>query len=155
LHRMFGTELSPGLGDIDSWDENSTLPRAVEHRSMANLFLLPAGRLPELPAEFLASPVFGSILQTCAKHFDYVLVDSPPILAVADASIIAAKTGGTIAVLRSQRTTRSLAMSLTRALQRTESPLIGAVLNDVRHPMLDGYYEYSYSRQKGSQLHAG
>jgi succinoglycan biosynthesis transport protein ExoP len=155
LHRMFGTALSPGLGDIDSWDDNSNLPRLVEHSSLSNLFLLPAGRQPELPAEFLASPLFGSVLETCARQFDYVLVDGAPILAVTDASIIAAKTSGIIAVLRSQSTTRPLAVSLIKALQRTESPVIGAVLNDVRHPMLDGYYEYSYSRQKGNHLHAG
>ena len=146
LHRRFGTTLSPGLGDIQSWDENSTLPKVVEHSSLSNLFLLPAGHRPDLPAEFLASPLFGSILKGC---------ESAPILAIADASIIATKTSGTIAVLRSQSTTRALAISLIKALRRTGSPVIGAVLNDVRRPMLDGYYEYGYSRRKGNQLHAG
>jgi capsular exopolysaccharide synthesis family protein len=155
LHRRFGTTLSPGLGDIQSWDENSTLPKVVEHSSLSNLFLLPAGHRPDLPAEFLASPLFGSILKGCERDFDYVLVDSAPILAIADASIIATKTSGTIAVLRSQSTTRALAISLIKALRRTGSPVIGAVLNDVRRPMLDGYYEYGYSRRKGNQLHAG
>lgn len=154
LHRMFDAPVSPGLSEIESWDENSALPTFVEHSMLSSLFLLPAGRRPDLPAEFLASPLFGSLLQSCAKQFDYVFVDSPPILAVTDASIIATKTSGTIAVLRSQSTTRPLVSSLIKALQRTQSPTVGLVLNDVRRPALDGFYSYSYSRQKGNQLNA-
>ncbi len=156
LHRLFGAHLSPGLSDVRSWsDETSELPGVVGHGTLANLFLLPAGEQPALPSEFLASPVFDSLLQSCAKRFDYVVIDSAPILAVTDASILAAKTTSTLAVLRSQVTTRPVATALVRALERTQANIIGIALNDVRHPALNGFYAYSYSRGKGYQLDAG
>jgi capsular exopolysaccharide synthesis family protein len=153
LHRLFGTSLSPGLSDIHSWDDTSA-PRVVEHSTLSSLFLLPAGEQPALPAEFLALPVFDSLLQSCVKCFDYVLIDSPPILAVTDASILAAKATATIAVLRSQRTTRPVTSALVKTLERAQAATIGLVLNDVRHPALNGFYTYSYSRQEGYQLNA-
>jgi succinoglycan biosynthesis transport protein ExoP len=155
LHRLFGAQLSPGLGDVHSWDESSQLPRMVEHKTLSNLFLLPAGRQPDLPSEFLSSPVFDSMLQSCVKCFDFVLIDSPPILAVTDASILASKVTATIAVLRSRRTTRHMAAALVKTLERTQSVTIGLVLNDVRDPVLNGFYSYKYSREKGYRLNAG
>jgi Mrp family chromosome partitioning ATPase len=83
-----------------------------------------------------------------SRSYDYILIDSPPILAVTDASIIAAKVHAVIAVVRSRRTTRAALAALAQAMQRTHAPIIGFVLNDVQQPTLNGFYDYGYSRKE-------
>ncbi len=78
------------------------------------LFLLPAGPIPPNPSELVGSKRFVDLLEELKTHFDYIFVDSPPILLVTDAQLIALRTDGIIAVVRSKKTTK-------RALQRTLS----------------------------------
>jgi Mrp family chromosome partitioning ATPase len=118
----------------------------AQHSSLPTLFLLPAGKEPELPTELFVSPGFDSVLRKLSNQFDYVLIDSPPILAVTDASIIATKVSAITAVVRSRRTTRPVLSALVQAMHRTNAPVLSFVLNDVRHPKSDGFYDYSYSR---------
>jgi Mrp family chromosome partitioning ATPase len=126
----------------------------VQHASLPSLFMLPAGKRPQLPAEVLGSAAFDALIRKLSTQYDYVLIDSPPILAVTDASIIATKVKAVVAVVRSRNTTRLALSALVQAIQRTHAPTFSFVLNDVQNPTLDGFYEYSYSRRKGDQLAA-
>ena len=146
LHRFFGVPLSPGLSQVTTEALGSTIPFVVTHSLLPTLSLLPAGESPQLPAEYFESQLFDSFLRESASRFDLVIFDGPPVLPVADASIIAAKVGGTIGVVRSRNTTRSTHNDFVQALRRTNTPILGFVLNDVRNPVLDGFHEYSYSR---------
>jgi polysaccharide export outer membrane protein len=110
--------------------------------------MLAAGKQPDLPTELFGSAAFEALLRTSQARYDYVLIDSPPILPVADASVIAAKVGGIIAVVRSGYTTRALSSAMVQSLDRTRTPLLGIVLNDVRPKFLEEAYGYSYSRVK-------
>ena len=154
LHRLFGCEMSPGLGDLQAPVSAPEIRGIVQHAALPSLSLLPAGHLPEFPAEYFGSDTFAALLAACAHRYDYVLIDSPPMLAVTDASMIASKVTGTIAVLRSRSTTRSIFSASINALRRTGTPVIGVLLNDVRNPSMDGFYDYSYSRQKGAEINA-
>jgi len=147
LHNLFQCAISPGLGDVDaSLDE-----KIVSHSKLPTLSILPAGRRLEFPAEFFSSNAFTSILESCSRDFDYILIDSPA-MSVADASIIASKSEGIIAILRSRRTTRSTFAHLLNSLLRTGTPVIGVVLNQVRRPSLDGFPVHSGS-EKDSNDH--
>jgi len=108
--------------------------------------MLPAGEEPELPTELFGSSAFDSVLWRLSSRYDYVLIDSPPILAVTDASIIATKVSAIAAVVRSRNTTRPVLSALVQAMQRTHAPILSFILNDVRHPVLDGFHDYGYSR---------
>lgn len=99
-----------------------------------------------MPTELFGSPAFDSVLWMLSGQYDYVLIDSPPILAVTDASIIATKVSAITAVVRSRSTTRPVLSALVQALQRTHAPILSFILNDVRHPTLDGFHDYGYSR---------
>lgn len=154
LHRRFHVERAPGLSESLSQTSGVELAGVVRHGKLPNLSLLPAGMQPELAAELFGSARFDSLLQACAARYDHVLIDSPPILAVTDAAIIAAKVDGILAVVRSRRTTRPLIAGLAQALERTNAPVLGFVLNDVLHPSLDGLYGYSYARETGKGVHA-
>ena len=86
------------------------------------------------------------MLRRLSSQYDYVLIDSPPILAVTDASIIATKVSAIAAVVRSRSTTRAVLSALVQALHRTHVPILSFILNDVRDPTLDGFHDYGYSR---------
>jgi capsular exopolysaccharide synthesis family protein len=146
LHRLFSTALVPGLVEACSNSVSTELWGIVQHLSLPTLHLLPAGERPELPTELFESPEFDSILGKLASLYDYVLIDSPPVLAVTDASVIATKVDGIVAVVRSENTTRQALSALVQAMQRTHAPVLSFVLNDVRRPAMEGFYEYSYSR---------
>ena len=146
LHNLFGIPRSPGLGDIAEQIATSPSGGITQHGTLPSLYVLPAGKQVGLPAEFFSSTVFDKLLAGVEGRFDYVIIDSPPVLPVTDASIIATKVDGIIGVLRSQSTTRPAFSGLLGALQRTGCPIVGFVLNDVRHPTLDGFHEYSYLR---------
>jgi len=151
LHRLFGCAISPGVSDLVDPVTHAEVLGVVRHTSLSNLFMLPAGLPPAFPAEFFESGTFDALLRVCAADYDYVLIDSPPILSVTDTSIIAGKVGGTIAVVRSRTTTQSVLSSLIESLRHTKTPVLGVVLNDVRNPQVDGFHGYSYSRQEENE----
>jgi polysaccharide biosynthesis transport protein len=148
LHFLFGCKLSPGLADLEIPVSGSKIAGVIQHPDLPKLSMLPAGRLVDFQAEFFGSGVFDSLLDACAQHYDYVLIDSPPMLSVTDASLIATRVTGCIAVVRSRTTTRAVFSAMVEALRRTGTPTIGVLLNDVRRPTLDGFYEYSYASHK-------
>lgn len=155
LHRLFQTASAPGVSELCAHPvESVDVPGIVQHGSLPTLFMLPAGERPEFPSELLESVAFNLLLSKVSTVYDYVLIDSPPILAVTDASILASKVGGVIAVVRSRSTTRAVVAGLVQAIQRTNATNLSFVMNDVRHPTLDGFYTYSYSRDKGGHLAA-
>jgi polysaccharide biosynthesis transport protein len=151
---LFGCEKSPGLGDVSPAGSHIEIDGLVQHSSIKTLYILPAGNRPGLPSEFFSSTAFDEVLKMCANRFDYVVIDSPPILRVTDAAIIAKKVDGIITVLRSQATTKSMVSSVAQILVRTNVPALGFVLNGVHNPSLDGFHDYSYLREKGSEAHA-
>jgi polysaccharide biosynthesis transport protein len=154
LHRLFGCAISPGVSDLEDPVTKAEVLGVVRHTSLPNLYMLPAGRPPEFPSEFFESQAFDTLLRVCAADYDYVLIDSPPILSVTDTSIIASKVGGTIAVVRSRRTTQSVLSSMIDSLHHANTPVLGVLLNDVRNPTADGFHGYSYSREEEGQVHA-
>ena len=150
LHVLFGCEVGPGLGDLKNSHSGAKIEGIVQHPGLPGLSLLPAGHMLEFPAEFLGSDVFASVLEACSRCYDYLFIDSPPLLSLTDASIIASRVTGIIAVLRSRSTTRPIFSSLINALRRTGTPTIGVLLNDVHKQNLDGFYEYSYEYSNAS-----
>jgi len=148
LHRHFGAELSPGLSDCIGEAASQDVSHVIRHSTLPTLYMLTAGKQPDLPTELFGTAAFEALLRTSESRYDYLLIDSPPMLPVADASVIAAKVGGIIAVVRSGRTTRSLFSALAQSLDRTRTPVLGIVLNDMRPKFLEDAYGYSYSHVK-------
>ena len=146
LHRLFSTSVAPGLSETCEKADSTDIFGIVQHSSVPGLYLMPAGEQPQLPSELFESLAFDSVLRRLSSLYDYVLIDSAPILAVTDASVIATKVSAIIGVVRSRSTTRSVFTALVQAMQRTHTPALSVVLNDVRRPSVDGFYDYSYSR---------
>jgi len=133
LHSALGTSSTPGLGDylLGEVDELS----AIQRGSMENLFFLPSGRTVEHPAELINNGRMAHLLERVGPLFEWVIVDSPPAVPVADASQLADYADGVLLVVRSQETPYDTAQRAQREFQG--KVLVGVVLNGM---MREGAY---------------
>jgi len=148
MHRHLGTSQTPGLSDylLGECDEFSTLQRGP----MENLFFLPAGRLVPSAPELLANGRLKLLLQRVEPLFDWIILDSSPVVPVSDSTLVAHVCDGVLLVVRSNMTPSHLAR---RA--REEFPdklLLGVVLNGAATDKMTRS-KYYYGEAVGS--HAG
>ncbi len=120
--------------------EQATLPVP----GVSNLFVIPCGPIPPNPAEILSSPTAGELLRQLRSDFDYVLVDSPPVLSVTDARILATLTDAVVLVVRAYHTPYDVVRRARAVLYSAGARILGVALNDVDIHR-DGYYGYKYS----------
>ncbi len=147
LHKALGAANAVGLSSYLSG--NTELGPIIQDTQIPNLFLVSSGPIPPNPSELLASEHFDFLLETLRRsgHFDHVLIDSPPLLSVADPVIMASKAGGTILVVQCGRTARMAVARGREKLMQAKANILGVVLNDVdvRHGEYYGYhYGYRY-----------
>jgi non-specific protein-tyrosine kinase len=129
LHSVFGLADQPGLTTM-VLDEAIQPP--LQATSVAGVSLISAGPLPPNPAELISSERFTRVLGAIGDQADVVLVDAPPMSAVADATILATRVDGVLLVVDSGRTRRDAARRATDQLQRVGARLLGAVLTNVK-----------------------
>jgi len=134
------------------------LDEAIEHLGMANLDVLTCGPDVPNPAELLNSNRFAEVVKTLAQQYDRVLIDSPPVIAVADAQILAALCDVTILVLRAQQSTRRVSMQACDSLAGVGGRILGVVVNDVprrsdRYGYSSGYGYHDYNYRSGGDGH--
>ena len=98
---------------------------------VTNLHVVPCGPIPPNPAEVLSSPITGELLHKLRAQFDYVLVDSPPVLSVADARILATLTDAVVLVTRAHATPYDVVRRARGTLYGSGARILGVALNDV------------------------
>jgi capsular exopolysaccharide synthesis family protein len=140
LDRAFRVERSPGLTEVIVGE--AMLADAIHETEVPNLSILASGRFPPNPAELLGSSRMQEILRDAKAKFDVVLLDSPPLLAVTDAAVLATMVDGVVLVIRTQRTKRDAVRRAIGHIRSVRGRLLGAVLNDV--DMRSGAYYGSY-----------
>jgi len=116
---------------------------AVLKTETTNLYLLPSGNLPPNPSELLASERMSFLISNLKKRFDFLVIDSPPILPASDALILAPHTDGVVMLIRAGLMNRKLIRKAVEQLELSQANLIGVVLNEV-DVKKDGYYKYYY-----------
>jgi capsular exopolysaccharide synthesis family protein len=127
------------VGDI-------SLADAVQHvPNEPRLAILPAGPPPPNPSELLSTRRASEMLRLLGEEADYVLVDSPPVLPVTDAIVIAGIVDATIMVVTANSTTKRQSQRALELLEQIDAPMIGAVLNGVEHGDRGYGYAYGYS----------
>lgn len=116
-----------------------------------NLFLIPAGPFPSNPTELLGNERFAAMIPVLKKAFDYILFDTPPLMNVIDAAVVAKECDGSILVVASDCTSRVEVQNVTEQLRSANSNVLGVVLNkvDVRR---GSYYgkKYGYGNKYGN-----
>jgi non-specific protein-tyrosine kinase len=147
LHRLFAVPLQGGLATsllAGRLDGNIQAAPAV-----ARLSVLPAGPLPPNPAELLGSQAMRKLLDDLAQQADMVLMDSPPVLAVTDAALLAQIVDGVLLIVEAGKTRRGMAREAIARLRQVRGNLIGVVLN--RAPAHGGDGSYYYGDGEGEQ----
>ncbi len=147
LHRILDLEgveegLSDALTHEKSWES------LVVPTSTPNLFFMSAGTIPPNPAELLSSRRMKALIEDLTQHFDRVIIDSPPVISVADAAVIASRVDGTIFVSRAGFVPRHLCMQAKSAIESVNGRIVGCVLNSV-HSAHQPYYYHQYYHEYG------
>jgi capsular exopolysaccharide synthesis family protein len=144
VHEMFKTKQEPGLSNLMV---GHAAPSACIRKSpVLGLWILTAGRVPPNPAELLGSPRFKGFIRSLAEHFDSIVIDSPPVMAVTDAAVTAAAATGVVFVIGSEMTSRKAARIAIQQLNHGHPRFLGAVLNRVELERNAYYYSGYYKR---------
>ena len=141
-HYTFRLENHVGLTNVLT--KQSTLGQAVQGTEVPELFLLTSGPIPPNPAELLASNNMTELLKEMKEQFDMVIFDTPPVLAVADAQILANQVEGSILVVSSGKTDKEAAIKAKELLLKANAKVLGAVLNNRKMEEGSDYYYYYY-----------
>jgi len=145
LHRILQKNRLPGLTDIltSSVEGNgNTLSNCITSTSVDNLYLLPCGAHISNMESLLASQKMADLIETLKNQYDMVILDSPPILSVADSIAIGSKVDGVLLVLFSGRTDSKTTNRSIDTLERVNANVIGTVVTDVDYAKHYGYYRY-------------
>ncbi|KMY51050.1 CpsD/CapB family tyrosine-protein kinase [Peribacillus loiseleuriae] len=140
VHYTFNDANTIGLTNVLT--KQKELVDAIITTDEKNLFVLTSGPVPPNPAELLASNAMKDLMETAKEQFDIVLFDSPPVLAVTDAQILANFCDGTILVVSSGKTESEAALKSKELLLAANANLLGAVLNNKKSNAGDYYYYY-------------
>lgn len=149
LHRALDVIREPGLTNLLVGDAG--LREALRPGVLPNLDFLPSGPFPPNPSELLNSKAMERLLEELEGKYQHVIMDSPPILAVTDASILGAHSDGVVVVLRSGFTEQKAAERSVDQLRRIGVRVFGAVLNEVASstPEESYYLRYYHSYSPG------
>jgi capsular exopolysaccharide synthesis family protein len=155
LHRFFGLTNEVGLADFLAG--RAPLEAAAQETPIAGLRVMPGGPVPQNPAGLLAGPRAAEAFDELRASADFVILDAPPALAVADASIIAPQADGTLYLMDATKASRSSLSQARRQLENAGADLLGAVINNFdatkaasyQYSYYSYYYEYRERDEKG------
>src|SRR5690606_14893959 len=119
-----------------------TLDEAARSTDVENLNVLPSGPIPPNPAELLGSKGMQVFFEKAKERYDMIIFDTPPVLAVTDAQILANKCDGTVLVVASGKTELESAQKTKELLSAAQAKLLGVVLNNKKMEKTDYYYYY-------------
>lgn len=145
LHKAFGVPNDVGVSSLVVGE--GRVEDALKSTEVPGLFVLPCGPVPPNPAELLHTKAFADLLNQLGEKFDRIVLDSPPVGAVADAVVLATQADGVVLVLKAGQTHREVAQRTVKALRDVKANIYGAVLNDVnleKSKYGDYYYGYAY-----------
>ncbi|MBI5663329.1 MAG: polysaccharide biosynthesis tyrosine autokinase [Ignavibacterium album] len=143
LHKIFDKEKSPGL--VDFLVGETDLNKVIHKTKVDNLYFLSSGTIPPNPSEMLDSKAMENFILQIKNEYDYVIIDSPPVVAVTDAEILARKVDGVILVCSAEITELALIERGIELLKSDSSNFIGAVLNNFSGKAgYSSYYKYYY-----------
>ncbi|MBU3159843.1 CpsD/CapB family tyrosine-protein kinase [Clostridium frigoris] len=157
VHKVFGLSNEKGLSnmlvnDEDKDEVNTNI--GIHETVQKNLHVLTSGTRPPNPAELLGSAKMKNFIEELKKTYDYIILDTPPIILVTDAQILAQYTDGCLLVVASGESERDAAIKAKGLLEKVNAKILGTVLNKVEIKK-KGYYNYQYeygARGKGDKI---
>jgi len=119
----------------------TTIDEAIIKTETKNLYVLPSGKIPPNPSELLGSARMEFLMQYLKKNFDFIVIDTPPVMPATDALIMAPSVDGTLLVMKSGNTERKIIKDVLDQYKSANLPILGAILNHVDMKK-EGYYRY-------------
>lgn len=141
--KLFGIDAKIGMAQV--LEGKAELEDATYVSCVANLSILPGGQHPSNPAELLSSSRFAELIEILREKYDIIVIDTPPVLAVSDPSVVAAIADGVVVTMRLRRNVRPLASRTFALLESVSANVLGVVVNGVSTEAAYGGYGYSYS----------
>ena len=155
IHKILG--ISNSIGLTNYLLGQNTLEEVIQTTKIPTLDILPSGKLPSSSMGILNSTQMKELVQILSKKYDYVFFDSPPIMGIADASVLASLVGHTLQVIQYRKYPQAMTIRAKQMVQKTHNNLAGVVLNNINMSQDSDYYYYSgyyydyyYSRNEDS-----
>lgn len=140
VHYTFSLTNTNGLTTVLT--KQSDLIGAATQIDSSNLYVLPCGPVPPNPAELLSSRSMDEFVEAALNEYDMVIFDSPPVLVVTDAQLLANKCDGTVLVVSSNFTEKENAIKAKEQLTTSKAKLLGVILNNKKQDKSQYYYYY-------------
>jgi succinoglycan biosynthesis transport protein ExoP len=146
-HKIFQIDDKVGLSSVIAGQVK--LREAVRQTETPGLYVLPCGPVPPNPSEILNGKRFAQVMEVLCNAFDRIVLDSPPVMPVTDARILAASADLTILVLRADKSTERMSRHARDGLLSVNANILGVVVNDMSKRKREGYYGYGYGGYYG------
>lgn len=140
VHYTFRTENHIGLSNVLT--RQSSLEESVTVTAQDKLWVLPSGPIPPNPSELLGSKGMNTLLEQAKDEYDVIILDTPPVLAVTDAQVLANLADGVVLVVSSGKTETEAAKKSKELLESAKAKILGVVLNNKK--VQDSQYYYYY-----------
>ena len=152
-HKMVGLANRTGLVNVLTGE--LAADEAIQETGVPNLWMMASGRLRRGSLGIMNSPRLRAVLDNLKERFDFILLDSPPILGVTDAAILAGEADGVLLVVQYRKYPKIISLRAKRMIENAGGHLMGAVLNNINIMRDDYYYYYHYTTKKyyGSTRH--
>ena len=153
VHKVFGFSNANGLSNILVNENKVDINIGIHETPIANLHVLSSGTRPPNPAELLGSAKMKNFIEELKESYDFIILDTPPIILVTDAQILAQYTDGCLLVISSGEAERDLAIKAKGLLEKVNAKILGVVINKMDSKK-KGYYHYQYEYGGKNESHS-
>ena len=141
LHKLLRVSNSTGLTSYLL--RQNKLEEVIQHTNLPTLDFVPSGKLPSSSLGILSSAQMKDLITELKQRYDFVFFDSPPIMGVSDASVLASEVDMTLQVIQYRRYPQPMNLRAKQLIDKVGGNLIGIVLNNINMSQDEGYYYYS------------
>jgi capsular exopolysaccharide synthesis family protein len=149
IHKVFEVSNQAGLSNL-LIDEIDT-KKAIHKTEVENLFVLTSGTKPPNPADLLGADKMRRLIEVLKETYDYIIIDTPPIVAVTDAQVLSKYADGCLLVIASAEVDKDAAIKAKELLETVNAKILGVVLNKL-DTKRKGYYGYNYHSYYGKEV---
>lgn len=143
VHKVFGFSNESGLSNILVNESEVDIDVFLHKTEVPNLHVLCSGTRPPNPSELLGSIKMKNFIEELKENYDYIILDTPPIVLVTDAQILAHYTDGCLIVISSGEAERESVIKAKELLEKVDAKILGTVINKVDSKK-KAYYHYQY-----------
>ncbi|HEY3967690.1 MAG TPA: polysaccharide biosynthesis tyrosine autokinase [Planctomycetaceae bacterium] len=137
VHKLFGIASDVGVTSVLS--DEAELTDAIQETEIPNLYAMSCGRKPTNPSELLSSPRYAELIELLREKFEYVIIDTPPLLAVTDPAVVATQVDGVLVAFRINKRSRHDCVRSTELLSSLGVNVLGVVVNGLNKKDRYGY----------------